>query len=32
MLVLSSGTAIVGFLLWFFVFAGSEPVPVGISF
>jgi MFS family permease len=32
MLVLSSGTAIVAFLLWFFVFAGSEPVPVGISF
>lgn len=32
MLVLSSGTAIVAFLLWFFVFAGSEPVPVGIQF
>lgn len=31
-LVLSSGTAIVAFALWFFVFAGSAPVPVGISF
>ncbi len=31
-LVVSAGLALVGFVIWFFLFAGAEPLPVGIKF
>jgi hypothetical protein len=31
-LALSAGTAIVGFGVWFFLFAGTSPIPLNISF
>jgi hypothetical protein len=30
-LVTSAGVALVAFLLWFFIFAGAEPLPIGIK-
>ncbi len=30
-LVTSAGIALVAFLLWFFLFAGAEPLPIGIK-
>jgi hypothetical protein len=30
-LVTSAGIALVAFLLWFFIFAGPEPLPLGIK-
>ena len=32
MLVTSAGIAVVGFAIWFLVFAGTSPAPVNISF
>jgi hypothetical protein len=32
MLVVSGGIAVCGFMVWFFGFAGSSPVPLGIRF
>jgi hypothetical protein len=31
-MVASAGIAVVGFGIWFFVFAGTAPVPLGIGF
>jgi hypothetical protein len=31
-LVVSAGLALGGFVVWFFLFAGAEPLPVGIKF
>jgi hypothetical protein len=31
-LVTSAGVAVTGFALWFFVFAGTSPIPIGIGF
>jgi hypothetical protein len=31
-LVVSAGLALGGFVIWFFLFAGAEPLPVGIKF
>lgn len=31
-LVVSAGVSLVAFLVWFFFFAGAEPLPVGIKF
>jgi len=31
-LVVSAGVALVGFLAWFFLFAGTSPVPLEVSF
>lgn len=30
-LVVSAGIALVAFVLWFFFFAGAEPLPIGIN-
>jgi hypothetical protein len=29
-LVVSAGITLVGFVVWFFLFAGASPVPIGI--
>ena len=31
-LVVSAGVSLVAFVVWFFFFAGAEPLPVGIKF
>jgi hypothetical protein len=31
-LVISAGLTIVGFVIWFFLFAGADPVPIGMQF
>ena len=31
-LVVSAGFTLVGFAVWFFLFAGASPVPVGLNF
>ena len=31
-LVSSAGLAVVGFVIWFFLFAGASPLPLNISF
>jgi hypothetical protein len=30
-LVVSAGVTLIGFVVWFFVFAGASPVPIGIQ-
>jgi hypothetical protein len=30
-LVISAATALAGFLVWFFVFAGADPIPLGMQ-
>jgi hypothetical protein len=31
-LVVSAGITLAAFVIWFFFFAGAEPLPVGIKF
>ncbi|HVS29138.1 MAG TPA: hypothetical protein VHE14_06275 [Solirubrobacteraceae bacterium] len=31
-LVLSAGVAVVGFTVWFFIFAGTSPIPINLSY